>query len=60
MNLKELRIGNYVLVENEKVEVISIGNNDALLTVKYQGDKIEEIHLAHAQPIILGNEMLID
>lgn len=60
MNLKELRIGNYVLVENEKAEVISIGNNDALLTVKYPGDKIEEIPLATATPIVLGSEMLGD
>src|SRR5580658_3132260 len=60
MNTHELRVGNYVEVENEIVKVVTIAGNRKTIEVKLPSNEIVEKKTEQTNPIGLGNELLAD
>lgn len=61
MQLKELRIGNYVLVDNNIAKVRCIDSiHDNKVQVELAGKELHEISIKEISPIPLNDETLMD
>jgi len=60
MKSKDLRIGNFVEVDGMICEVVAISDTETHIEVKTPRNKISEIPLGDAKPILLSDEMLMN